>query len=327
MNRRRIRKIKTCLNCGSLVESRFCPECGQENLEIRPSFHHLISHFLADFFHYDSGFWRTMKTLLLRPGVIVRDYINGKRKTYVEPVKLYIFVSFFTFFVLHFLPDFYEREVEEDVSEMKFSLENHEIGGFNIDENYKNIETEAQFDSIHLSLPDSERMNWFFEKLTRKGLQLKERGEYKGEDLLNTFRESFMNNLPKVLFVYLPIFAFSLWVMHNKKKWFYYDHGVFTLYLFSAILTLIILNSLFSTVISIPLIWFSDLSNIVSFVGGLVSAFLFFYIIYYFFRSHYVVYQERLGISILKCFFLQIINSIIVFLLVLIYTFITFLII
>lgn len=67
-----------------------------------------------------------MKTLLLRPGVIVRDYINGKRKTYVEPVKLYIFVSFFTFFALHFLPDFYEREVEEDISELKFSLENPE---------------------------------------------------------------------------------------------------------------------------------------------------------------------------------------------------------
>ena len=45
MSKSVIRKDKNCLNCGHVVEQRFCPNCGQENIEGRKTFHELFVHF------------------------------------------------------------------------------------------------------------------------------------------------------------------------------------------------------------------------------------------------------------------------------------------
>ena len=54
--------------------------------------------------------------------------------------------------------------------------------------------------------------------------------------------ESFIHTLPKVLFIYMPIFALLLWLFHDKKKWYYFDSGVFTLHYFSFLLLLALLD-------------------------------------------------------------------------------------
>jgi hypothetical protein len=47
----------------------------------------------------------------------------------------------------------------------------------------------------------------------------------------------FIHNIPKALFFYMPIFAFVLWLFHyNKKKYYYFDSGIFTLHFFSIVL-------------------------------------------------------------------------------------------
>jgi hypothetical protein len=37
------------------------------------------------------------------------------------------------------------------------------------------------------------------------------------------FVESFFHNLPKILFIIMPFFAFLLWLFHSKKRWSYFD--------------------------------------------------------------------------------------------------------
>lgn len=93
-----LRKDKTCQNCFHVVENKFCPNCGQKNTETRQSFAHLFTHFVEDFTHYDNAFWTTIKNLLFKPGLLTKEYLSGKRQRFVPPVKLYIFVSFVTFF-------------------------------------------------------------------------------------------------------------------------------------------------------------------------------------------------------------------------------------
>lgn len=102
-----------------------------------------------------------MKTLLFKPGKIVSDYLAGKRKTYVEPAKLYIFVSFVAFFLPHFLPDLEEKEKDEDrvrktlsfdSSEVQDYLKNRNLSGLN------NITSVAQLDSLQNSLPEEQKM-------------------------------------------------------------------------------------------------------------------------------------------------------------------------
>lgn len=101
MSHGKLRADKTCLNCGHHVEERFCPHCGQENIETRQPFYFLFTHFIEDFTHYDGQFWGTLKNLFFKPGKLTNTYLEGKRQRFVPPVKLYIFVSFIVFSFLH----------------------------------------------------------------------------------------------------------------------------------------------------------------------------------------------------------------------------------
>src|SRR6218665_2979419 len=109
MSKHHLRKDPVCQNCGHHVEERFCGHCGQENTETRQSFGHLLRHFVEDLTHYDGAFWRTMKNLLFKPAYLTREFLKGRRASYVPPVRLYIFISFVTFLLPYLLPES-ERE-------------------------------------------------------------------------------------------------------------------------------------------------------------------------------------------------------------------------
>ena len=94
------RKQNNCLNCDTVLYGRFCHICGQENIEPKESFWHLVTHFIYDITHFDGKFFSSVKYLLLKPGFLSRQYIIGKRISYLNPIRMYVFVSafFFLFF-------------------------------------------------------------------------------------------------------------------------------------------------------------------------------------------------------------------------------------
>lgn len=59
MSKSKIRNDKTCLNCRCVVENRFYPNCGQNNTDIRKTFHHLFIHFFENVTHYENAFTET----------------------------------------------------------------------------------------------------------------------------------------------------------------------------------------------------------------------------------------------------------------------------
>ena len=104
MGKSNLRDSKVCENCGASVAVRFCSTCGQENIHTRKSFHYLFTHFLEDVTHYDNGFWKALKFLLYKPFELTHAYLEGKRKMFVPPVKLFIFINFLTFLIFGLLP-------------------------------------------------------------------------------------------------------------------------------------------------------------------------------------------------------------------------------
>jgi hypothetical protein len=109
------------------------------------------------------------------------------------------------------------------------------------------------------------------------------------------------HNFPKVLIIYMPFFAFFLWLFHNKKRWYYFDHGIFTLHYFSFLLLIFLLMAIFSTFLEfIPVIG-HPISKCLKIVGYL-------WMFYYFYPAHHRFYGESRRKSFVKSFILFFIN-------------------
>ncbi|MDE1190711.1 MAG: DUF3667 domain-containing protein [Arachidicoccus sp.] len=333
----KIRTDKTCLNCGAEVNDRFCPHCGQENIETRHPFHYLFSHFLEDVTHYDSNFWKTLKYLLFRPGKLTIEYLAGKRMSYVQPVRLFVFISFITFFLMaifstkphinignhsstkdsldniaaiHTLNSIANDSITFSKSQREsFPKEaaairdgkgnsNTEVIGFGA---YHNVKTVEELDSLQKTLPKNKKPSWIKYFLKRKYMYLQEEG-YSNNQIFEKFRETIFHNIPKAIFFYLPFFAFWLWLFHNKKKWYYFDHGIFSLHYFSFLLSV-------TTILYLLTIILDKFENhVTEIIILLLYLFGLGYMFFYFFRSHSRIYKEPKAISRLKGFALFFIN-------------------
>jgi len=97
------RKEKNCLNCQATVIGRYCHVCGQENLEPKETVWHLVQHFFNDITHFDGKFFATVKFLLRKPGFLSAEYVAGRRASYLNPIRMYVFTSAFFFIILYSL--------------------------------------------------------------------------------------------------------------------------------------------------------------------------------------------------------------------------------
>lgn len=100
-------KSDRCLNCGWTLKEkeRFCPQCGQENRNININFGRLFNEFLSTYLAFDSRIGRSIIPFLFKPGFLTKSFLQGKRKQYVHPVRLYLVMSIFYFFILSLVAD------------------------------------------------------------------------------------------------------------------------------------------------------------------------------------------------------------------------------
>lgn len=296
MSKQTPRKDKTCLNCQHVVEKKYCGNCGQENTESRKTFHHLFTHFIEDLVHYDSGFWKTIRILLTKPGFLSTEYLAGKRKSYVPPVKMYIFINFLTFFLMSILvatnQPFEEKPANVNQA-VKLNLPPEKDNIFG----YESIEA---LDAAQVSKPEKEKLNKVEYWMMKRFIVLDQ--TYTKKQFVAKLAEGFIANIPKVLFLYMPFFAFCLWIFHNKKRWYYFEHGIFTLHYFSFML----LTLSFYFIISYLFGFFTVLSNNVGIIFFGLTLWWFFY----FFRSHRKFYGESKLVSRLKGLVLFVINMV-----------------
>lgn len=64
----------------------FCPNCGQNAHEHRVNLHYFLHDIPHSVFHVDSGFFYTLKMLFTKPGVMVQEFLEGKRIRYFRPI-------------------------------------------------------------------------------------------------------------------------------------------------------------------------------------------------------------------------------------------------
>lgn len=136
-----------------------------------------------------------------------------------------------------------------------------------------------------------------------KFYELQEKGMSPSK-IIDAFVVNLVHNLPKALFLYLPIFAMLLWLFHSKKKWWYFDHGIFTLHYFAFLLLVVfilsVINSLFSLI--------GDFT-VLDIISNLFMVATIIYVIYYFFRAHYKIYRIHPALTIFTGIVLFLINT------------------
>ncbi len=91
---------EACPNCGSYRPDRFCSHCGQNDRDYMRGLWSVVYEFFREMFELDSRLFRTLKSLLFRPGHLSREFSRNRRAAYMSPVRLYLFTSFLFFLVL-----------------------------------------------------------------------------------------------------------------------------------------------------------------------------------------------------------------------------------
>ncbi|HRO43891.1 MAG TPA: DUF3667 domain-containing protein [Flavipsychrobacter sp.] len=69
-----------CLNCGEILQGKYCHSCGQKAITHKLSAKHFLAHEVVHgIWHLDKGILFTLRGLLTKPGHFVHNYIAGKR--------------------------------------------------------------------------------------------------------------------------------------------------------------------------------------------------------------------------------------------------------
>lgn len=259
-----LRKENICLNCGEVVTGRFCTMCGQENKEPRESFGQLIYDFFADFTHFDSKLFTTLKYLFFRPAFLTKEYLAGRRMRYLHPIRMYIFISFVFFICLGLLnknehagsADHLDVANQEQQKEIQAALDSikaatQEGDTVTIKTATKKIDrivadlksvqsytSVKEFDSVQNTLPPNQQIHGI--ELFIKHKQIAWNQKYGSEE--GALKEELIHDIPKVMFILLPLFALFLQWFYRKGHY-YVDHAIFSLHFhsFAFLLNLLLL--------------------------------------------------------------------------------------
>lgn len=92
-----------CQNCGAPLAGEYCAQCGQHAIDYKRSLFQLVIDAADSFFNWDTKFFRTIGTLLLKPWRLTNDFNVGRRVRHVHPLRLYLLASIAFFLMLRML--------------------------------------------------------------------------------------------------------------------------------------------------------------------------------------------------------------------------------
>ncbi|WP_423149535.1 DUF3667 domain-containing protein [Rubrolithibacter danxiaensis] len=216
------RSEKNCLNCGKSIEYNFCSYCGQENLQLKESFWHIVTHSVGHYFHFDSKFLNSIVPLLIKPGYLTIQYNKGKRVSYLPPVSMYIFISI----VFFFFSSLKNKKAEKENLEVR-NEQADTIPAAKKEASLDQKDQQLLFDSVDSALAkksDDEKESYWEKYLNKK------RVEFGSESKRDAFNEALEHNIPKIMFILLPLFAVILKLVYFRKHAYYVEHLIYSIH-------------------------------------------------------------------------------------------------
>lgn len=225
--------IINCKNCETTFEGKYCPNCGQSIKQYDRPLQFLILDFAGNVFAFDTRLWLSIKHLLTKPGKFETDYVHGKRRRYMPPFRLYVFVSFVFFLLLGFTTN---RSVKQNKELISNSLLNEGPSDSIPDVVYMSKYLEGKVSPEELATitgimekaaPDSARV-----VAPKKPIHLNLKI---GEDKVDikeiaknpeVYLARFFKYLSWSFFILMPFYGFLLWLLFRKSHRYYFAHFV-----------------------------------------------------------------------------------------------------
>lgn len=192
-------------------------------------------HFTEDVTHFDGKFFSTLKYLIFRPGFLAEEYIKGKRASYLNPIRMYLFISamFFLMLMSFFIPR-KGQTIEHQKKQSPISITLNKVGD-KFDELDDTTEwspqSVAQYDSAQRALPKQERDGFIARFFNRKGTAAVEALEKNSPEFKHKVYEKFFHTMPYMLFISVPLIALllELFYIRRRKEFYYTSHIIFTI--------------------------------------------------------------------------------------------------
>lgn len=196
----------------------------------------------------------------------------GHRRQYLHPIKMYIFISIAYFFVL-FQSSFENTRVMRHKDNAVKKTTTEQLMPVTVkDASYK------AYLASQDKLPAAKRDGFFIKMYNRRAFSFKERY---GSSADEVFIDQFKHNVPKMMFLMLPLCALIIRIAFRKNSKYYVAHLIFSFHLHCFLflfLTVIMLLQLL-----LPASW--RLIGWLNFTAAVV-------IIWYIYRSLRIVYHR-----------------------------------
>jgi hypothetical protein len=183
-----------CRNCGAALAGAYCAACGQKAEPPNPSFHHLWHDLSHELLHVDGKIVESVRLLLLKPGFLTREHLDGRRARYVTPLRLYLIFSVVYFGVLAIMPADAARR-----------------SNFNINIEPSKNETAAQLET-----------------------ELQKAGFASQDEAKRGANEAVLHRIPQAMFVLVPFFALLVSLVTWGSGVNYPQHLYFALHVHAA---------------------------------------------------------------------------------------------
>ncbi len=243
-------ELTECLNCGAQITDRFCSHCGQDKNDFQKTIWQILADFAASIFDLDGKIPRSLGPLLLKPGKLTIEFLEGKRKSQINPFQLYAFFSFVFFLTAIYLPNFTDKGISKFEPDIKINATKSTSGSLKTEDQpdssfgaqVQKVSHEAlikfgpngllhHYDSVQRSLPEDQRdglVSGFFRmKMHAFGDRLAQ-DKTVTEKLLENMKE----NISNTLIFLLPVFALILKLLYIRKPFHYVGHLILSIHLF-----------------------------------------------------------------------------------------------
>jgi hypothetical protein len=229
-----------CENCGALLHGPYCSQCGQKAADRILPIWHMINEALEAVIELDMRVLWTLPKFLFLPGRLTKEYINGRRKRYIRPFRLYLFTTFVLFTVLA-LTAGQGFQLPFDPQMSPSQADSVQVNASVVPSDSSTAASAPSF----LGSPE-QREEWarafqrnpdavnvqFGDPETQAQLEPVIRARV-AEALRNPqdFLESMIDRGPYAMFLMLPIFAFLLKLLYIRRGRLYVEHLIFSLHI------------------------------------------------------------------------------------------------